>query len=191
MHFLMIVAIPMCIGYYGISTDLFITIASKKYASASTFSPIILIGAFFLGIRNILNAGLYLKKRSATILIIMVTTVLSNILLNILLIPKYNEIGAALATLLSCMISSVLTVFLSFKHIVVSIKLKTFLYYLLLSLSMLFVINQINFSMAWLNVIVKITVGIVIIIPGVLWKEKEILSSLKSILNTQKTSFFS
>jgi O-antigen/teichoic acid export membrane protein len=191
MHFVIIIAIPMCIGYYGISTDLFVTIASKKYAGAATFSPIILVGAFFLGIKNVLNAGLYLKKRSTMILIIMVATVLSNILCNILLIPKYNETGAAIATLISCIISSVLTVFLSYKYIFVSVKLKTVLYYLMLSLWMLFVINQINFSMAWLNVIVKITLGIVIFIPGVLWKEKGALSSLKTIFYAQKTSFFS
>jgi O-antigen/teichoic acid export membrane protein len=188
MHFVLIVAIPTCIGYYAISKDLFITVASNKYATASTFSPIILVGALLLGVNCILNAGLYLKKRSTTILIIMVSAVLSNILFNILLIPKYNAMGAAIATLIACAISSVLTVSLSYKHIVVSIKLKMVLYYLMLSLCMLFVINQINFSMAWLNLIVKVTVGIVIIIPGVLWKEKGVLSSLKAIIYAQKTS---
>lgn len=191
MHFMIIVAIPTCIGYYAISTDLFITIASKKYAAASAFSPIILVGALFLGMNGILNAGLYLKKKSRTILIIMVTAVLSNILFNILLIPKYASMGAATATLISCMISSVLTVSLSYKYITVSIKPITVMYYLMLSLGMLFVLNHINFSTSWLNVIVKMTVGIVIIIPGVLWKEKGVINSLKSILYAQKTSFLS
>lgn len=191
MHFVIIVAIPMCIGYYAVSEDLFIAIASKKYETASAFSPIMLVGGLFIGINCILNAGLYLKKRSTTIFIISLTTVLSNILFNILLIPKYNAMGAAIATLISCMISSVLNVSLSYKYIVISIKVKTVLYYLMLSLWMFFLINQINFSMAWLNVILKMTVGIVIIISGVLWKEKGILSSLKTIFYAQKTSFFS
>ncbi len=185
MHFVLIVAIPTCIGYYAISKDLFITVASNKYATAATFSPIILVGALFIGVNCILNAGLYLKKRSTTILIIMASAVLSNILFNILLIPKYNAMGAAIATLISCAISSVLTVSLSFKYIVVSIKLKMVLYYLMLSLCMLFVVNQINFSMAWLNLVVKVTVGVAIIIPGVLWKEKGVLSSLKTIISAR------
>lgn len=49
MHYLIIAVIPMCLGYFAISKDLFITLASEKYSTAANFSPIILIGSFFLG----------------------------------------------------------------------------------------------------------------------------------------------
>jgi hypothetical protein len=47
---------------------------------------------------------------------------------------------------------------------------------------MLLVIRQIDTSLVWLNLIAKIGVGIAIFTPGLLFKEKEILSKVKSIL---------
>mgnify|MGYP001559011423 FL=1 len=81
LHYLLIAIIPVFFGYLAISNDLLITLASKKYAAAAVFSPIILLGSLFFGMNNIFNAGLYLKKKSMTILIIMLSAVIINIFL--------------------------------------------------------------------------------------------------------------
>ena len=48
LRYLLIAIIPMWFGYVAISKELFIILASAKYATAAIFSPLILL-AYFLG----------------------------------------------------------------------------------------------------------------------------------------------
>lgn len=179
MHYLLIGVIPICVGYYAVSGDLIVTFASHKYASAAIFSPIILLGTLLLGLNNVLNAGLYINKKSVAILSIMLSAVFINIILNVLLIPRYGVNGAAIATLLSCLAASLLTVYYSFKHLIVRIDFKYICYYLILSGVMFYVVGRIETSEAWINLVSKILVGVIIIVPGVLLRERELLRKIR------------
>jgi O-antigen/teichoic acid export membrane protein len=121
LKYLMTVMIPIFFGYVIISKDLFLVLASEKYVSAASFSPIILLGSYLIGMNSIFNAGLYLQKKTKTIMGIMLAALFMNIVLNILLIPRYGIYGAALATLGACMLSSVLTIAFSSKYITVRV----------------------------------------------------------------------
>ncbi len=179
MHYLLIAIIPICFGYVAVSKDLFITFASEKYIDAAIFSPIVLIGNLFLAINNILNAGLYLKKKTIKIFFISAIAVGVNIIFNIILLPKYAAIGAAIATLIACLTSSVLTIILSFKYIRIKIELRTIIYYLILSGIMFGIVKQLEFHIAWLNLLVKVIIGFLIITVGILYRERNIFNEIK------------
>ncbi|THB80826.1 MAG: hypothetical protein D3926_05190 [Desulfobacteraceae bacterium] len=181
-YYIVIVIFPICLGYYAISDDLFVFLASEKYAAASIFSPIILIGTFILELNNVFNAGLYLKKKTATILKIMITAVVVNIILNIILLPRFGIIGAAFATLISCAASSALTIILSRRLIAIAFNLKHIAYYLILSVLMYAAVQQIEISTIAVSMLAKIVLGIAIIVSGVLVKEREILKLTKQKL---------
>jgi len=187
MKYLLIAIIPVFVGYLIVSEDLFVTLASQKYASAAAFSPIILLGSLFLGLNNIFDAGLYLKKKSRLLLLIMLIALVINVILNILLLPKYGVWGAALATLAACMAASALTIALGFRHIFVRVDFKTAAYYGALSLVMYLAASRIDITPVWLDLLVKVAVGAFIIVPGVLLREKEIVEKLKA-WNPLKTS---
>jgi len=174
LHYFIIAIIPLCIGYIIISKDLFVTLASEKYMMAASFSPIILLGSFMLGINALLNAGLYLEKKSMSILGIMFTALVVNIILNLLLLPAYGVYGAALATLAACLVSTVMTVILSFRYISIKVNVGAFLFYLILSGVMYLVLNLFTVNTVWLDLLVKVALGIVMISSVVLMKEKEI-----------------
>ena len=186
LHYILIVLIPLCVGYYAVSEDLFITLASRKYLSAASFSPIILVASLFLGMNNILNAGLYLQKKSTIILSIMLSATIIKIVLNIVLLPKHGVMGSAIATLISCMAASGLTMYFSFKHILISVKSKSMVFYILLSAFMCFIVVHISAGTVWMNLIVKVVVGVIIISFGVLLKEKEILENIKSMFAVKR-----
>lgn len=179
LYYLIIAIMPVFFGYLAISNDLFITLASVKYASAATFSPIILLGSLFLGINYIFNAGLYLKKKSMTLLAIMLSAVIINIILNIILLPQYGVMGAAIATLLACIATTITTILLSYRHIFVRVDIKAAIYYLILSCFMYFAVMQVDTGVVWLNLLSKIIAGVLIIAPGVLFREDEIRNKLK------------
>jgi O-antigen/teichoic acid export membrane protein len=186
LHYLLIAIIPLCAGYFVIARDLFVTLASEKYISAASFSPVILLGSLFLGINSILNAGLYLQKRSMSILAIMLSALVVNIILNLLLLPVYGAFGAAIATLAACLVSTVMTTVLSFRHICIRINLGTIFFYTLISAIMYFVLNLITTPYAWANLLIKVALGMLMIAPVVLLKEKEVFEKVKGMLPFKK-----
>jgi O-antigen/teichoic acid export membrane protein len=179
MHYLIIVLIPVCFGYAAIAKDLFVALASEKYAAAALFSPIILVGSIFFALNSIYNSGLYLAKRTVTMLGIMLTAVAVKVLMNILLLPLYGVMGAALATLAPCILVTLLNAFLSRPHIRITVKISTVAYYLLLSGVMFLLVRTIEVSSPWLNLVLKIAAGVVIMAVGALYREEEVVRFLK------------
>ncbi len=173
LYYLLIAVIPICFGYYAVCEDMFVFLASKKYAQAAEFSPIIITGTIFLGLNNIFNAGLYLKKKSATILIIMLMAVTVNIILNIILIPEYSVNGAAIATLAACLMSSLLTNILSRKYIRIKLNFKL-LYYFFLSAAMMILLIQIDIETIWVSLFVKVLIGMSLILSVVIMSEPDV-----------------
>jgi len=187
LNYLLIAFIPICFGYLAVARDLFITLASEKYASAATFSPIILVGTIIFALKPIFHAGLYLEKRTMTMLSIMLLAVAVKVLMNILLLPAYGVMGAAISTLVPCAMVTFLNGLLSSKHISVRIDFKIIIYYVILSFFMFLIVIQINMSRVWLTLLTKVFVGCLIISAGALYREREILEKLKFKLSWQNS----
>ena len=185
LHYALLACIPMVAGYVAISKDLFITLASDKYSQAALFSPVILLGALILGMNNILNAGLYLQKRSRAILLVMASAVVVNIGLNLFLIPTFGPMGAAWATLVACVAASTLTIVLSFKHIWIRLNVRTLSYHVLLSVAMYAAISHISFQAEWLSLAGKVGVGMLTVGAGVLLIEHELREKLQALLRSK------
>jgi O-antigen/teichoic acid export membrane protein len=181
MHYLCIAIIPVCIGYLAVSKDLFAVLASDTYADAANFSPLILFGALLLGMNNLLNAGLYLQKKSSTILGIMLAAVVINIIANVVLLPIYGIVGSAIATLIACVAATALTVYLSYRYITVRLDLKSISYYVAFSVGMFLIIQNIQTPMIWINLIAKIIAGMLIMCCGVLLRERDLRDWIKEI----------
>jgi O-antigen/teichoic acid export membrane protein len=187
LNYLLIALIPICFGFLAVAKDLFITLASEKYASAATFSPIILLGTIIFALNSIFNAGLYLAKRTMTMLSIMLLAVAVKVLMNILLLPAYGVMGAAVATLVPCALVTFLNALFSYKHISVKLDFKIIIYYVILSFCMFLIVIQINMSRVWLTLLTKVLIGCLIICAGALYREKEIFEKLKRSLRRQNS----
>jgi O-antigen/teichoic acid export membrane protein len=189
LNYLVAAVIPMFFIYTAISKDLFITLASIKYEQAAIFSPIILAGSLLLGLNNILNAGLYLQKKTTTILTIMLSSLAVNILLNALLLPTYGITGAAIATLAACATGTLLTVVMSFRHIKVGVSLYTITYYSIFSFIAYFGLMLIDLGSSWSNLFLKLVLSVIIFVPVILYREKVLFHKAKNFFskNSLKT----
>ncbi len=183
MHYLLIAFIPICFGYIAVSKDLFITLASEKYAAAAFFSPVILVGYMIFAMGSLFNAGLYLAKRTMTMLGIMLFAVAVNITMNILLLPSYGTTGAAIANLTACSLATFLGAFQSRKYLRINLEFNKLIYYLALSSVMFLIVLQIHIATVWISLIVKVLAGVIIICIGTLYKENELREKLKRSLN--------
>jgi O-antigen/teichoic acid export membrane protein len=165
--------IPMWFGYAAISKELFIVFASEKYATAAKFSPLILFAYFCLCVNTIFNAGLYLKKRTMVSFGINLCAIILNIGLNLMLLRRFGITAAAVIAAGSCMVSLILTIWISNKFVTVRVELKSFIYYLGVSVLMYLVISEIGTSRVWLNLVLKIIIGAFIVILAFIYKEYE------------------
>lgn len=74
---------------------------STEFWGAFVVVPLLSLSVFFINMRETTGIGLTIKKNTWIIGLIVIVSSVVNILLNILLIPKFNIIGAATATILT------------------------------------------------------------------------------------------
>jgi O-antigen/teichoic acid export membrane protein len=81
--------------------EIFKAMVAEKYWVAQSIIPIIALSYIFLGLEEIFTAGFYIKSRTKLLIPIALTPLLINVALNIYLIPRFDIMGAAIATLFS------------------------------------------------------------------------------------------
>jgi O-antigen/teichoic acid export membrane protein len=101
LHFYLMLALPSVAGLTAIGDELLPWLASAKYANGAVLIPWIVGGMIFDSAMTIFGAGLYLEKRTRTVMILMASCAVLNLGLNVLLVPRLNILGAAVASLAS------------------------------------------------------------------------------------------
>lgn len=91
------------------------SIIGKEFLSGLPIVPIILLGYLFNGVYYIFQAGIYIEEKTKYFPIVTFAGAFVNVIFNILLIPFFGIIGAALATLAAYFVMAVGLFFLSQK----------------------------------------------------------------------------
>jgi len=102
-----IIAIPFIIGCYVLGQPLLELLANQEVANAAfRISPIVALGALFLGLNQILSNVLFIKMKMKIMFIVNVVSASMNLILNVIFIYLFrNIIVAAATTLLSYLTS--------------------------------------------------------------------------------------
>ncbi len=95
-------------GLTMVCRDLLELLASETFAPGASLVPVLTAGLLFTGGREILGAGMFLKKRPWLMARLNLLGALFNAGLNFILIPRLGIIGAGLATLVSQMVITAL-----------------------------------------------------------------------------------
>jgi len=92
---------PVIAGVAAVGPELLPSLASEKYASASSVLPWVIAGMVVDGTNSMLGAGLFIHRKTRTIMTIVMSCAIANIALNIVMVPRIGIVGAAIATLAS------------------------------------------------------------------------------------------
>lgn len=92
---------PIIAGVAAVATELLPSLASSKYASASGVLPWVMAGMVVDGTNAMVGAGLFIHRKTRTIMVIVLLCAGFNLGLNFVLIPQLGIIGGAIATLAS------------------------------------------------------------------------------------------
>jgi O-antigen/teichoic acid export membrane protein len=113
---------------------------NEGYSEAFLITPIIMTSLFIYGYQNIVDFGIYLRKKVFFYVIIAVILIIINIILNYVLIPKYGFFAASLVTLITYFLSSTSIFFISNAYFKLEIEIKRVLIPLL-TVPIMFLLN--------------------------------------------------
>jgi len=92
------------VGYFVILREIFHLLIGSEYMLGYNIVPIVLAGVVFEGAGNLLGGTIIMKEKTDKMFLLTGISVLLNIGLNFIMIPPYGMYGAAVATLISCVI---------------------------------------------------------------------------------------
>ena len=154
-------------GMSMIRRELLELLASSKFLGGADMIPILLAGLLISGSRDILGAGLFLKKRPWLMAGMNLSGATLNALLNVALIPLLQIEGAAIATLLTQTVITVIFWILGSRQVPVSVDVPRFVLHLLCALAMAGGLYFITFDSSVLRLLVRLPAG-ALIFAGVL-----------------------
>jgi len=97
------------------SSFIFKYLLGKDFQNGQTYVSWLAIGYFFWGINVYFQAIILYKKKTFYLLVISIIGLVLNLILNYLLINKYQTMGAAYSTAITYFVMSALTVFVAIK----------------------------------------------------------------------------
>ena len=138
------------------SHEILVLIAQKpEYWAAAGVVPLIMLAHFFFGYQNILDFGIYSQNKQGFYILIYSLSLLTNILLNILFIPRFGYIAAAYSKLASYIVHITMIKVISDKHFTIPLEYRRLM---LLFLTVLPVIVTMTIRSNWgeYNIALKI-----------------------------------
>lgn len=187
LKYFLLLAIPTLFGLSLLAKPVLSILTTPEIAlNGYLVTPFIILGILILGVYDITNNILLLEKKTKIIGFTWVVAALLNLVLNLVLVPRFGILAAALVTLISYLFAFLVTLYYSLKYFEFKFKfgfiLKSVVASILMSL-MIFLINP-EGILGVLGVIVLCSVVYVIsiiILRGIDKKEVEFLKELIKI----------
>lgn len=155
----LILAIPSAFGLSLLSGHLLLLLGNEDFVNASIIVPFIAFGLIlWRGFSIIAERVLTLVKRTVLIAGSLGVASFLNIILNMLLIPKFYLLGAAVATFVSCLWLAIVTALVLTKYLSIRLDLIHAIKCIVSSTIMLYFVAQISIS-GWPTLLLSVFVG--------------------------------
>lgn len=184
--YFLLFAIPSCFGLFILSKEFLGVFTKPEFIEKGyLIIPIVGLGVICYGIYLLLQNVVVLVKKTYLITIILGAGAFINVTLNILLIPRINILGAAIATLIAFVFMAVTMAFIAYKYIKFDLNADLVVKSIVASGIMAFVIHQLPVSNLG-TLIFAVLIGIVVygilifLLKGI--SEEEILNLKSSLL---------
>jgi O-antigen/teichoic acid export membrane protein len=118
LRYFLLITIPAVFGISALAKPLLGIFTTQDFLSGWFVIPIIALSGLLAGIFQIFVNIMLLVKETKSATYINIIAAISNVLLNLLLIPSIGILGAALSTLISYFLMIVLCIYISMKHFV-------------------------------------------------------------------------
>lgn len=152
---------PAVIGVAILSKPLILLFSTPEFISAANVVTLVAIGVFLFAIFSLYSELLSVLKSVRILSLLWIGVAATNILLNFILIPKFGIIGAAVATLVSFLLGTILVVVCIRKRFHISLRGNWLFKITLSSIIMAIVVHLIHANSV-LALIAAVLAGIVV-----------------------------
>lgn len=184
MKYYLLLTIPAAVGMSVLSKPLLYIITTPEIALGGYMvTPFVCLGAIFMGMYGIANNILILEKNTMILGKLWIVVAISNIVLNLLLVPYLNILGAAIATLICYILAFAVTAIASKKTMRLPFNIKELLK-IVIAASIMGIAVYIMHPIGIINVLISIVAGVIIyfaiifILKAVTMKEIAIFKDL-------------
>jgi len=181
--------IPIVFGVIALAKPLIVFLASEKYAQSAAIMPIILPGVILWGLSPLFAAGIYIHKKTKVLSYIVGVGVVTNTILNCLLIPIYNINGAAWATLFSFVLIMALLIRVSNRLLKIVVKPGILLRVLIASAAMFITIHLVNWPPGIVGLAGAALTGAFVYSLAILTIDVELRKTLTAFLHHHSAKF--
>jgi O-antigen/teichoic acid export membrane protein len=157
-----LVAAPLVAGVAAVGPDLLVALASERYAAAGGVLVWIMAGMVIDGAASIVGAGLVIHRRSTTMMYAVTLSAAVNVAANLILVPRWKIMGAAVATTIGYTMILLTFGFGARRLLPVRIRWKPILRAIAAAAIMYVALSFILPHRGWLTVAVRAVLGLVI-----------------------------
>ena len=162
MKYYLLLTVPAAVGMSVLSKPLLYIITTPEIALGGYMvTPFVCLGAIFMGMYGITNNILILEKNTMILGKLWIVVAISNIVLNLLLVPYLNILGAAIATLICYILAFGVTAIASRKTMRLPFDIKEMLKIVIAS-AIMGIIVYIMHPNGIINVLISIVVGVIV-----------------------------
>ena len=162
MKYYLLLTVPAAVGMSVLSKPLLYIITTPEIALGGYMvTPFVCLGAIFMGMYGITNNILILEKNTMILGKLWIIVAISNIVLNLLLVPYFSLLGAAIATLLCYALAFAVTAIASRKTMRLPFNISEILKIVIASAIMGMVVYFMNPN-GIINVLISIAAGVIV-----------------------------
>ncbi|MEM3433399.1 MAG: flippase [Candidatus Methanomethyliaceae archaeon] len=115
-RYYLLLSLPIAVGMSVLSRPVMEVLAGKAYSEGYKVLPFVIISGLLFGIQQRFQSGLVFCNKTSLIMISIITGGAANISLNLIFVPKYGYMAAAVNTLIGYSLLLALMVFFSRKY---------------------------------------------------------------------------
>jgi O-antigen/teichoic acid export membrane protein len=178
----LIISIPVLFGLSVLGRQVLVLLASNEFEAGYQIIPLVAAGFIVYNAHYIYAAGLYIKKKTSTLMAVNLTAATINIALNFFLIPRYGLMGTAVSTLIAHLFLMIITTICSNRIIHLRLPFQSILKYVGLSFLMIIVVNTIPGNGLGM-LFTKVLIGFLTYSAGILLIEPELRVRMAVLVN--------
>ncbi len=159
LDYYLMLGIPAIVIFAYFGGDIVVLFASEKYAAAREIIPYLTVPLLLHGPISIYTAGLFVNKKTTTVLYCTLSAGLLNLALNVVFIPPMGLVGAAIATFISYVVLIASVNFFSSRYLTIRIDFLALFKYIAASVAAVLLCRLIHIEFFGV-VIMKVLIGV-------------------------------
>jgi O-antigen/teichoic acid export membrane protein len=161
LKYFLLLGIPSAVGLSLLARPLLLALTTPEFAVAGSFVvPIVAVSMVIHGAQGIITQPISLVKKTHSLGIAWGIAAILNLVLNVLLIPRFGIIAAAITTLLSFTVAAVITCKISFTYLKFDIDWISILKSLFATELMAIIIILVN-PTGVINILCAVVIGVI------------------------------